>query len=410
MHQPAKAAYSAERMRDAAAGASAAFADPPPFAVTAAGHTITVIADGQDRLEKLLGLIGEARSSLRMTFYIFACDRSGTMVRDALVEAARRGVAVVVIVDGFGAEADEAFFAPLTEAGGRFHCFTARRTRRYLIRNHQKIVLADAGNGSGGVAMLGGFNVENSYFEPPARNGWNDLAFRIEGPVVARIDEWFDRLEDWVASDQAQFRDIRRKVGDWKAGEGRVRLLIGGPTERLSSWTRCVAHDFFEGERVDMMMAYFSPWPGLVKRLCRIARKGRTRLIMAGKSDNTATIGASRAIYGRLLKADAKVFEFEPCKLHTKLIVLDDAVYLGSANFDVRSLFINLEIVLRVEDAAFAETMRGFIADHVPHCTEITPKLYKEWSGPFTRLRWLASWFLVSVVDYTVSRKLNLGN
>ena len=73
---------------------------------------------------------------------------------------------------------------------------------------------------------------------------------------------------------------------------------------------------------------------------------------MAAKSDNGATIGASRALYGRLLKAGARIWEFSPCKLHTKLTVLDDTVYAGSANMDMRSLYINLEIVLQVRDAA----------------------------------------------------------
>ena len=130
---------------------------------------------------------------------------------------------------------------------------------------------------------------------------------------------------------------------------------------------------------------------------------------MAGKSDNGATIGASRALYGKLLEARARIWEFQPCKLHTKLIVLDDAVYMGSANFDMRSLYINLEIVLRVEDKALADTMRDFIGGHLDHSLEITPQLHAERASLWTRAKWWASWFLVSVADYTVSRNLNLG-
>jgi cardiolipin synthase len=163
------------------------------------------------------------------------------------------------------------------------------------------------------------------------------------------------------------------------------------------------------GHRLDMISAYFSPAMLLLRRIRRIARKGETRLVLAGKSDNAATIGASRSLYRRLLKARAKIYEFQPCKLHTKLIVLDDAVYLGSANFDMRSLYINLEIVVRIEDRALADRMRQFVSEHVPASLEITPALYRGWSTPWNRLRWWLSWFLVTVVDYTVSRKLNLG-
>jgi len=383
---------------------SETYSDPPSFSHTAAGHCLTVHPGGAERLKALLEMIGEARESLRIAFYIFARDTSGSKVRDALVDAARRGVKVTIIVDAFGADADEDFFAPLTQAGGRFGCFQAKRTRRYLIRNHQKIVLVDAK-----AVMIGGFNVADDYFAPPAQNGWNDLAVHITGPVVEQIGTWFDELEDWVSSRHAQFRAIRRKVADWRGGEPPVQLLIGGPTRGLSSWARCVKRDLAQGQRLDMIMAYFSPPRSMRKCIQKIARQGQTRLITAGKSDNGATIGASRSLYGKLLKAGAHMFEFQPCKLHTKLIVLDDAVYLGSANFDMRSLFINLEIVLRIEDAAFADRMRTFLEQHLPASLEVTPAVYRGWSSPLTRLRWWASWFLVSVVDYTVSRKLNLG-
>jgi cardiolipin synthase len=156
-------------------------------------------------------------------------------------------------------------------------------------------------------------------------------------------------------------------------------------------------------------MAYFSPAVRLRRRIAGIAAKGQTRLIMAARSDNAATIAAARALYGKLLQAGARIWEFQPCKLHTKLIVLDDTVYLGSANFDMRSLYLNLEIVVAIEDKALAERMREHVSAHLPASVEITPELYREWATPWNRLRWWVSWFLVSVVDYTVSRKLNLG-
>lgn len=156
-------------------------------------------------------------------------------------------------------------------------------------------------------------------------------------------------------------------------------------------------------------MAYFSPNPRLRRRIRAIARKGKTNLLLAGKSDNGATIGASRALYKKLLAAGANIWEFQPCKLHTKLIVLDDAGYLDSANFDMRSLYVNLEIVLRIEDAKLAERMRAFIHDHLPAREHVTAELHAARATLWTRAKWWASWFLVSVADYTVSRKLNLG-
>lgn len=374
------------------------------FSIEAAGQSLTFFPCGTDRLDALLRLIGEAQTRIDIAFYIFSPDLAGTAIRNAMIEAARRGVQVTVIVDGFGAAAGAAFFSPLEQAGGKFHVFMARWTRRYLIRNHQKIVLVDDR-----VAMLGGFNVEDGYFSAATADSWDDLGVEIEGPVVAQVARWFAELHDWVTHPAAQFRAIRRKVRQWDAGSGAVQLLIGGPTRGLSGWARRVSDDLAQGSRLDMVMAYFSPPRKLMRRIAAISEKGQARLVMAGKSDNAATIGASRALYRQLLKAGAQIWEFQPRKLHSKLIVLDDAVYIGSANFDMRSLYLNLEIVLRIEDAALANRMRELIDGHIAASQLITPELYRQWSSPANRLRWWCSWLLVGVLDYTVSRKLNLG-
>ena len=383
---------------------AAAYRDPPPFSMEAQGLQLTFYPAGEDRRRALLDIVDGARTSLKVAFYIFADDEIGRTLRDALVAAARRGVDVTLIVDGFGAQVDEAFFADMTEAGGTFLCFMAKWSRRALIRNHQKMLVADDA-----VAMLGGFNIEDDYFAPPEANGWNDLGLRVEGEVVGRVSEWFSQLVGWASDDRAQFRDIRRRLREWDAREEPVQLLIGGPIKGMSTWDECISRDLDQGEKLDMMMAYFSPSRHLRKCISKIAAKGQTNLIMAGKSDNGATLGASRALYSKLLEAGARIYEFQPCKLHTKLIVLDDAVYIGSANFDMRSLYVNLEIMLRIEDAALADRMRAFIHDHLNACEEITPEEHARKATLLTRAKWWTCWFLVSVVDYTVSRKLNLG-
>ena len=382
----------------------APYRDAPPFALEAAGHRLTFLPGGEARLDALLRLIGESQTSLCMAFYIFAPDNAGTLVRDALAQAARRGVAVTLIIDDFGSSALPPFFAPLVEAGGRFRNFLPRLSHRYLIRNHQKLVIAD-----GARAMLGGFNVADEYFAPPQDDGWHDLGVLVEGPVVRRLADWFACLDELTGMERGQFRAILRAVRHWDAGQEPMQVLLGGPTRGLSSWARVISSDLMYGKRLALIMAYFSPPRRLLRRIRRIAQSGEAHLVMAGKSDNGATIGASRLLYRGLLKSRARLWEFQPCKLHTKLIVLDDVVYLGSANFDMRSLYLNLEIVLRIRDAALADRMRQFIAEHYPVSQEITRQVHAAQGGWFNRLRWLISWVLVSVVDYTVTRKLNLG-
>ena len=298
-------------------------------------------------------------------------------MRDALVAAARRGVDVRVIVDGFGAIAGQEFFAPLVEAGGKFCCFIAGLTRGYLIRNHQKLVVADSK-----VAMLGGFNVENAYFELPGEDGWSDLAFTVEGPVVERVEAWFDELEDWVAqpegavprdSPQGARMGQRQRAGaapDRRAD--RAALELGALRQRGPGRGRPARH---------------GRWP--ISRRRRGCRSGSAaspararRGCCCRRSPTTARRSrAARAYYSRLLRAGVRIWEFQPCRLHTKLIVLDDAVYLGSANFDARSLYINLEIVLYIEDAALARRLREYV--EAPACRR--PRRSRPRSTPAAR-------------------------
>lgn len=387
--------------------AAAPYCDPPSFTVEAQGHRLAFHPGGPERLAALLALIDGAKESLRLAFYIYAPDATGTRVRDALAAAAARGVAVTLVLDDFGSTADAGFFAPMVSAGGRYLCFQPHWNTRYLIRNHQKIVIAD-----GRIAMLGGFNIEDSYFAPAGQDGWTDLGFTVEGPAAGRLVEWFDALARWAGDPQARLRAIRRLVRGWDPGEGPVRILVGGPTTGprigLSGWTRAIGAALKEGRQLDMVMAYFSPPPWLHRRIERIAGRGGARLVMAAKSDNAATIGASRALYGRLLAAGCAVWEYDAAKLHSKLAVIDDTVWIGSSNFDMRSLYINLEIMLCIRDAGLARRMRELVDAYLQGASQVTLEAHRQASW-WTRLRWRASWFLVSVVDYTVSRRLNLG-
>src|SRR5438128_2593149 len=164
----------------------AQWSEPATFRLVSHGHSLVVLPAGGERLQALLDIIDGAERTLRVCFYIFAADETGRRVRDALLAAQQRGVAVSLLVDFFGSNTtSDAFFAPLREAGACFCWFSPRWNVRYLIRNHQKMVVADEAR-----AMIGGFNVENDYFAPPPAGGWTDLAMTIDGPEVKRLVDW----------------------------------------------------------------------------------------------------------------------------------------------------------------------------------------------------------------------------
>ena len=375
------------------------------------GHRLEVIENGPDLRGALIALIDGARQSLKLYYYIFADDESGRMVLDRLVAARGRGVAVTLMIDAFGsADTPLAFFDPLIEAGGRFGRFGARRSTRYLIRNHQKMTIADDRR-----LLLGGFNVEDAYFGLPEDDAWVDLGLLIEGPQVAAMTHWYAQLWRWVSTRHQRFRTLRRMVRHWHppvhpGHAGPMRWLIGGPTRRLSPWAQVVKHDLEHAQRVDMVAAYFSPGRGMLKRIARAAKREGARLILPSRSDNGATVAAARLLYGPLLRRGVEIWEYQKCKLHMKLIVIDDAVFIGSANFDMRSLFLNLEIMLRIEDKALADEARAFIKRRTEESRQITLERYKAQRGLLTLAKQWISYFLVGVVDYTVTRRLNFRN
>lgn len=370
-----------------------------------AGHRIELIFDGGERLVRLLDLINGAAHSIDIIMYIFDGDAAGKRIVDALLTAAKRGVRVRAVIDSFGSgDTPDGLFAPLRAAGGSVTFFSRRWRSTYLIRNHQKLILIDEY-----IAVTGGFNIADDYLSPPRSDCWFDIGMIVKGPTVARAAQWFAEIHDYTVNDDGKVLMLRRLIREWPIEGGAVSWLVGGPTQRLSPWARAVRADLDGARQLDMAMAYFSPGQGMLRRLGRVAQRGRARFVMAGKSDNAATIGASRLLYGYLLRKTADVWEYQPCKLHMKLIVIDDVVYIGSANFDVRSLFVNVEVMVRIADAAFAQKMRNFLGQLRPDCELVTPESHKARGNWLTRLRWTLAWFVVGVVDYTVSRKLNFG-
>ncbi|MFN4020304.1 MAG: phospholipase D-like domain-containing protein [Erythrobacter sp.] len=390
----------------AASPEPAPYADPAPLRIAAQGHDFTFLPAGADRLAALIGLIEGAQTSLRLFYYLFDDDSSGTKVRDALIAAVRRGVAVRLIVDDFGNDAGRAFFEPLRAAGGSFAVFSSRWTSRYFVRNHQKIAIADDAR-----VMTGGANVSDHYFKPPAENGWCDLAVLIEGPVVERFCAWFALVERWVDNEEKgrveQLRALRDTVRQWvaeaDASAGAVRLLVGGPLVRRGHWAWWLRKDLVAARRLDTVTAYFSPPRSFRRQIAKVARRGRVRMIMPGKSDIGAAIDMARLLYKGLLAAGARIFEFQPCKLHMKLLVADDASYVGSANLDKRSFRINVELMVRIEDAQVAAALRSLI-DHMEAASiAVTPQWYRRQATWLARLRWRLAYWL-SLADYRMSQ------
>jgi len=380
-------------------------AEPPPEqSLEVDGNRLTLLTSGPGRLRALLALIDGAKKSVRLLYYIYAQDQSGTLVYEAIERALDRGAQVSLLVDGFGLTAGEKFFDPLVAKGLVFCKFHPTFGRRYLIRNHQKMALADDRT-----VLIGGFNVEDSYFGTVEEGAWRDLGLLVEGTAAERLVPYYDALLRWALTKGARIRDLNRLIHHFSENHGPLQWTLGGPTRGLSPWATATSRDLLSSRDVEMIAAYFAPTWAMLRRIGRIGQKGRARIITAAKSDNHATIAAARYTYKNLLRRGVEIFEYLPTKLHTKLVVLDDVVHIGSSNFDIRSLYLNLEMMLRVDDPGFALMMRNYFEQQLGASERITPELNRKRSGILTRLIQAISFFLVTTADYTLTRRLNFS-
>ncbi|WP_293940206.1 phosphatidylserine/phosphatidylglycerophosphate/cardiolipin synthase family protein [Sphingomonas sp.] len=375
--------------------------------VTIDGNQLTLLTEGPQRLAALLGLIDGAKKSLRLLYYIYTADRSGEQVRDALIRAVDRGVGVALLIDGFGSgKTPENYFQDLHAKGARFCRFNPAYGRRYLLRNHQKLALADCETDNCRV-LIGGFNVEDSYFGTVEEGAWRDIGLIVEGPVARRLGPYYDALMGWAQHKGARLKALRGVVRHFSEGDGKLQWQFGGPMQRKSPWTLATVHDLAQAKNLDMIAAYFAPMASMLSRIARVASTGgRVRVVTASKSDNRATIDAARFTYSRLLRRRVEMFEYLPTKLHSKLLIMDNVVHIGSSNFDIRSLYLNMEMMLRVDDPDFAMMMRGYFEHEIGDSIAVTAKVHKDRGNWFERIRWWIGFFLVNSLDFTVTRRL----
>ena len=363
-------------------------------------EVLELLKNGQKGFEKLKGLIESAERTLRLYYYTFASDESGQQVLDMLVEALDRGVTVSLIVDDFGSfETDDAFFDPIREHGGHFCEFQPNVAQAYLLRNHQKIVIADEWRG-----MVGSFNIADEHLVNDGEDAWRDIGVYIEGPAIERLTAYYDKLEDWTGSEErSKIRDLGHILEDANETEGTVRWIMGGPARNESPYVQQIIDEMMHDDHVDMTMAYFAPSRRVLAAVRRVARDGRLRLIAAQKTDVKLSRSAAWHTYRKLLEAGAEIYEYKPCLLHTKLIVTDKAVFIGSGNFDVRSLYVNLEVMLRVERKDFHDQVCEMFCDDLGDSQRIDMAVLKKESNVFSRFYWRCAYILMAVVDRFLS-------
>ena len=371
----------------------------------AEAHSFTWHGTGQSLLEAKLRAVDAARSSVCMETFTFRNSDVGLRFRSALAAAARRGVRVRLIVDAvgsFGLGRD--YFDELVAAGGAMRWFNELRLASFSFRDHRKLLVVDDT-----LAFVGGCNIAPEYDGDGITAGWRDGGVSVRGPVAAVLAAEFDRQWERASGRHWTFPHggMRQRA---PAGGGReVEALFIKPGFGRNPLRDALWQDLATAKDVAITAAYFLPPHRLRHRLAQaVARGARVRLLLAGKSDVRLMQLASRSLYRRLVQKGIELWEYQPQVLHAKLIVVDDIVFVGSSNLDPRSLRINFEIMLRIQDAALAATARQqFEADLAQRAIPITCDALQQDRSWWERLKQrLAYWFFARLDPELAALKL----
>ncbi|HXF07150.1 MAG TPA: phospholipase D-like domain-containing protein [Candidatus Acidoferrales bacterium] len=330
------------------------------------GNAVSTLVDGDAAFEAMLVAIEQSRVSVALSTYIFGNDRVGRAFLEALVRAQQRGVEVRILIDAAGERYSwPPMVSVLQNSGLRVARFLPGKHISWLVglnlRNHRKLLVCD-----GRIGFTGGMNLRVHHCHSSGRRFTRDLHFRIEGPVVRQLQEIF--AQDW------DFAAGEHLYGDtWfpaltPAGTVIARAVPDGPDEDLDqlSWVFMGALGMAR-RRVCIMTPYFLPDRSLINALNLAALRGVEVDILLPAHNNLpfvhwAMMGQLWQVLGHGCRVWFSMGPFD----HGKLMVVDEAwVFLGSANWDPRSLRLNFECNLECYDRELGQSLAALVAERI---------------------------------------------
>ncbi len=341
-----------------------------------AGNQIQPLVNGDAAFPAMLAAIETARTSISLATYIFDNDPSGRQFVAALGRAAARGVAVRVLIDAAGARYSWPSIAhKLKQAQVPFATFLPSslfapwRVATINLRNHRKILVVD-----GQIGFTGGMNLRHgNVLAAQPRHPVQDLHFRVAGPVVTHLQEAF--VNDWAFTTGESLRDDVWFPELTECGNVIARVISDGPDADYDKlrWTLLAA--LAEAQTsVQILTPYFLPDNAVITALNLAALRGvRVDIILPAKNNLAVVQWASRAMWWQVLERGCRIWLTPPPFDHSKLMIVDGHwVFLGSANWDARSLRLNFELNVECYGREFAEQMAEVIEQKIRIAHEVT--------------------------------------
>ncbi|NVZ54394.1 cardiolipin synthase ClsB [Pseudomonas sp. B6002] len=323
------------------------------------GNRVELLENGEAYFPKVFdALRGAQREILLETFILFE-DKVGLELQGILIDAAQRGVKVVMSLDGFGCgELSPSFLGELAEAGVTVQMFDpASKTlgvrTNWFRRLHRKIVVVDAS-----VAFIGGINFSADHlgdFGPEAKQ---DYAVQVTGSAVADLHHFALAQSGRQVRTRRGWRRRQQRPSPWATdnSDGLVRLIYRDNVQHRDDIEEAYIHALSKAQqRVVIANAYFFPGYRLLREIRNAARRGvQVQLIMQGQPDVLLAKLAARMLYDYLLKDGVVIHEYCQRPLHGKVALVDDEwSTVGSSNLDPLSLSLNLEANVLIRDRAF---------------------------------------------------------
>jgi cardiolipin synthase len=339
-----------------------------------------LLVDAKQFYPRLKEAIQAAASTVHLQFYIWRDDEIGREFLDLLVQAARRGVKVRILLDELGCLGlSRRHFNPLLEAGGEFSWFLTLHPWRnrffFNLRNHRKLQVIDSR-----LAFVGGMNLGREYAGQDAAFGeWRDLQMEVTGPVVQQLEEQL--ADDWYfATEKRLFKD-KSVPSPEPCGPIPTQIIQGGP-DFIHDRMECSMVSLFQyaQRRVWLCAGYFVPNSVLLAAIKMAAWRGvDVRLLVSTKNDHPYLILAGRSFYPELLRAGVRIYEYSIEFNHAKASLLDDHwLFIGSSNLDNRSMRLNFELNLLIKEPDQAAMMEKLFEGYFADSVEITQKKYEK--------------------------------
>ena len=362
------------------------------------GNRIDLLETGAAFFPALEAAIAAAQCEIHLETYLFANDVVGRRIVAALSAAAKRGIAVRVLVDGFGArEFPGGLGATLVTAGAQLEIYRAEvaqlKLRRHRLRRlHRKLAVID-----GRIAFVGGINIIDDE-DTPGLGARFDYAVRIEGPLVQRIHAAVHHL--WRLVGWARLRHRIDPIPPTPcqdhapAGTMRAALVIRDNLRHRRDIERAYLGAMRAArDEIILANAYFLPGRRFRRVLLDAAKRGvRVTILLQGQVEYALLHYATQALYGQLLASGVRIFEYHAGFLHAKVAAIDGQwATVGSSNIDPFSLLLAREANVVVRDTGFAAALKTSLQQAMAHdAREITVNEQSR-AGYGTRLlRWFA--------------------